>query len=174
MKIKKLNSVGVAHEFLLVAFVVIFAVAGVGYLVATNANSCGPSGCNSVSGAVSGQAGKSGSCKISNVPTRPAYGQVITPYVTVKNTGKKSFTPNMSITYALSDSRGLAVGEPYNQNLRHGKLAEILKPKKSVKVNSLMYTVDRKATPEISKVQVLFNNTDPNFYCKKIFNLPKK
>lgn len=37
---KKLDVRGVAHDVLLVAFVVVFAVAGVGYLVASHANSC--------------------------------------------------------------------------------------------------------------------------------------
>lgn len=45
---KRLDMRGVAHDVMLVAFVVVFAIGGVAYLVATNANSCQP-----VSGAVS-------------------------------------------------------------------------------------------------------------------------
>lgn len=37
---QKLNARGVAHDVLVVAFVVVFAVAGIGYLVASHANSC--------------------------------------------------------------------------------------------------------------------------------------
>ncbi len=40
MRIKKLNSRGFSHDVLAVAFVVIFAVAGVAYLVASHADSC--------------------------------------------------------------------------------------------------------------------------------------
>jgi chitodextrinase len=48
MKLKKLDMRGFSHDIALVLFVVIFAIAGVGYLVASHADSCSP-----VSGAVS-------------------------------------------------------------------------------------------------------------------------
>jgi len=49
MKIKKLNMAGVSHDILIVAFVAIFAIAGVAYLVASHADNCPV-----VSGAMSG------------------------------------------------------------------------------------------------------------------------
>jgi hypothetical protein len=43
MKLKKLNARGFSHDIIIVLFVVIFAIAGVGYLVASHAdNSCSP------------------------------------------------------------------------------------------------------------------------------------
>lgn len=39
MKIKKLDARGFSHDVILVGFVVIFAIAGVGYIVASHAAS---------------------------------------------------------------------------------------------------------------------------------------
>jgi len=49
MKLKKLDIRGFSHDIVLVLFVVIFAIAGVGYLVASHADNCNP-----VSGVTSG------------------------------------------------------------------------------------------------------------------------
>ena len=51
MKLKKLDMRGFSHDIALVLFVVIFAIAGVGYLVASHADNCNP---NPVSGVTSG------------------------------------------------------------------------------------------------------------------------
>lgn len=48
ISLKTLDMRGVAHQFALMAFAVVFAIVGVGYLVASHADSCNP-----VSGAVS-------------------------------------------------------------------------------------------------------------------------
>lgn len=46
MKLRKLNARGFSHEVLVIAFVVIFAIAGVGYIVASHADaSSGPNTC---------------------------------------------------------------------------------------------------------------------------------
>jgi hypothetical protein len=44
MKLKRLNTRGFSHDFLLVALVAVFAIAGVGYLVASHADNITPTG----------------------------------------------------------------------------------------------------------------------------------
>jgi Ca-dependent carbohydrate-binding module xylan-binding len=63
MKIK-LNSAGIAHLLVPVAFIVIFAICGVAYLVATSANECGTPASGAVSGAVSTSCPASGAVSI--------------------------------------------------------------------------------------------------------------
>jgi hypothetical protein len=67
MKLKKLNMRGFSHDIVLVLFVVIFAIGGVGYLIASHADSCNP-----VSGVVSGVV----SGEVSGPVTSPASGPV--------------------------------------------------------------------------------------------------
>ncbi len=50
---KKLDIRGMAHEILLVAFVAIFAIAGVAYMVASHADSCNEKPAVSHAGCVS-------------------------------------------------------------------------------------------------------------------------
>jgi hypothetical protein len=68
MKLKKLDMRGFSHDIALVLFMVIFAIGGVGYLVASHAESCNP-----VSGAVS-SGGLSG--PVSDAISGPVTGPV--------------------------------------------------------------------------------------------------
>jgi hypothetical protein len=167
MKFKKLNARGFSHDLLVVAFVVIFAIAGVAYLVASHADTCGP---NSVSGTsctyatdVTPTQPLAGYCDIINVPASGQYGQVITPTVIFHNTGTTSFTTfgTGTITTDRTGSRG-------------GPLPTVVvAPGQSISASSgLSYTVDYSTGPNQS-VSFSFNNTgSPAFSCTDHTTLP--
>lgn len=108
MKIKKLDARAFSHDLFLVAFVVMFSVIGVGYLVISHADSC----TQSVSGATSSPtsaadsssctptsapvtvATLSGACAITNIPTQFKYQSIVYPTVFYKNTGTVAFAPS--------------------------------------------------------------------------------
>ena len=108
---KKLDKRGFAHHVALVGFVVVFAVAGVAYLVASNANSCddavsgpmsGDPNCQPMSGPTSGPMSGPGpdtpkdisaTCQIKGVPAQINTGESINAKITFTNTGPSSFVP---------------------------------------------------------------------------------
>ncbi len=114
---KKLDMRGMSHDILIVAFVAIFAISGVAYLVASHADSCKPTSgpmSGPASGAVSGKdcptsgpvsGPLAATCSIKDVPRLAAYGQVIIPTISVTNTGKSAFSPVVLSTITDIGSR---------------------------------------------------------------------
>jgi len=112
MKLKKLNARGFSHDLFIVAFVAVFAIAGVGYLVSSHADSCPPvSGpvtvkpfFNQTTGGVA-LCTSTVKCSISGVPANPKVNQVLQPKLVLtnnsNNTAKVSFT-----TYVISYGTG--------------------------------------------------------------------
>lgn len=68
MKITKLDVRGFSHDIILVGFVVVFAIAGVGYVVASHADRCPP-----VSSVVSQSSSKK-ACTTVSAPTSGVSG----------------------------------------------------------------------------------------------------
>ncbi|MDL2362976.1 MAG: hypothetical protein QFB86_01175 [Patescibacteria group bacterium] len=128
---KKLDTRGVAHQIALIAFVVLFAVVGVGYLVASHADSCNPP--SSVSGAVSSSVSSpvsGGNCATSNlactingVPANPVKGQIVRPTFTVTNAGKTKVAFNAYtdvLAYNNPTKGGVLSSKHFSQKLRPG------------------------------------------------------
>lgn len=69
MKLQSLNARGFAHHIAIVGFVVIFSIIGVGYLVASHADSCQTPVSSATSNAVS-----SGRCPVSGAVSGPSIG----------------------------------------------------------------------------------------------------
>ncbi len=99
MKIKKLNMRGFSHDMFLVLFVVVFAIAGVTYLVASHADPCNPGtvsgpiiypASGQVSGSISSCNSVHVSCTITGVPVNPKHNALLQPRLTITNKGKKS------------------------------------------------------------------------------------
>jgi hypothetical protein len=167
MKLKKLDARGFSHDLLIVVFVVLFAIAGVGYMVASHADTCDPNlasgtGCDYVTTTTPTQP-LAGSCDIINVPAVGQYGQVITPTIVFHNTGINTFTTSGTgtTTTARAGSRG-------------GPLPTVtLAPGQNFYVSSgLSYTVDY-STGLNQTVDFTFANTGgPSFTCTDHTTLP--
>lgn len=193
MKLKKLDIRGFTHDILMVAFVVVFAVAGVGYIVASHADSCppasGPPASSADSGPASGQdcpasgpasqpASKpapapskpavyvSGNCTINGVPPNPAYGQQIAPSVTLRNTGNQAFTVNGFVNMQTN-------GDNNSQSNKGGPLtAESLAAGQTVtRDTGLRYTTDY-STSSARYIVFSANNSNPDFNCSATLKLP--
>ncbi len=98
MKLKKLNARGFSHDIVLVLFIVIFAIAGVGYLVVSRADNCSP-----VSGVTSGAV----STVVSSAASTPACQSV--PITAPTNYAATQITTN-SFVYSFSPSTDNAGG----------------------------------------------------------------
>lgn len=126
MKIKKLDMRGLSHDLMIVAFVVVFAIAGVAYLVASHADSCSPS-LKPVSGAVSVPA-SSGckqttiGCTIKGLPAISTVSQLIKnkPSLVIVNYGpqKAHFSVDNYITDYPTGGTASAISKwSYSQSL---------------------------------------------------------
>lgn len=99
---KKLNSKGLSHDLVLVAFVVIFAISGVAYMVASKAATCNSadpwSKCGPVSQVVStAKSGAAATCSVTNSSkTR------IKPAITIQNSGMKSIKPTVTVNTSVN------------------------------------------------------------------------
>lgn len=87
IKLKKLNSHGFAHH-LLIPVIAVVVVAGIGTYIITKSHA------NQIPGG--GGTSLAGTCSIS-APNSVAVGTAINPKLTVRNTGTKSFTPNVAM-----------------------------------------------------------------------------
>jgi hypothetical protein len=116
-KYKKLNQLGFAHDLMAVGVVVVLAVVGAGYLVASHAATCpnpasaatsssasGPT-CTPTSSPVSATT-KLATCVIENVPTSVGAGVGVTPTIVVTNIGTGKF----STTVKVNENNGHAGG----------------------------------------------------------------
>lgn len=165
LKLRKLNTRGFSHDITLVVFVAIFAIAGVGYMVASYAN---PVSKKSVSGAASG-AKSPVLCAVSNVPANPKAGDVIRPSVTFKNRSKQAQTFTAGSTIVLIGSKeGGGKGGSVTQG------PKTLSPGKSIKLDTgLMYTVSKTATKgQKASFQVYGSVGQTTFKCSKTARLP--
>jgi len=175
---KKLDMRGITHDVVAIAFVVVFAIGGIAYLVASHADSCssaasGPTSspvtsvaCITASGPVAGQDTLSGTCALSGVPTNPSYGQQISPNVTFTNTGTIALTPNAIVnveTFGDSGDRG-GKGGPVT--------APALGLRQSVTVSTgFQYTVPYSSA---STRRLVFSviSSNPKFSCPVTTTLP--
>jgi hypothetical protein len=196
MKIKKLGSQGFSHDILMVFFVVVFAVAGVAYIVASRADSCSDAVSGSVSSAtseatsesVSGATSvascpvsdtvsdatsapgaiESASCSINNVPVKPTYGQIINPVITVSNTG----TAKLSILPAAKLSMYAANGNLVStNNVAVSANTQVVLPGSSVSIPIASYTAAYSTATQNSGVYSA-TGSNPGFACTTSFNLP--
>src|SRR5665213_3464623 len=102
MKLRKLNMRGFSHDIVIVLFVVVFAIAGVGYLVASHADNCNP-----VSGVTSGPVSTVVSSPVSTPTCQPVSITAPTNYAASQittNSFVDSFSPS------LDSSGGTIVG----------------------------------------------------------------
>ena len=118
IKFKALNAKGFSHDLVLVLIVVVMAIGGTYYLVASHADSCPPVSA-AVSDATSSPASSptctpvssptsapdsspvvtptlAGNCSLTASPNPIASGQNATITITVNNTGNTSFTPSLN------------------------------------------------------------------------------
>jgi hypothetical protein len=170
MKLTRLNARGFSHDLIMVAFVAVFAIGGVAYLVASHADSCsteasGPiSGqpCDPTSGPVTADA--AGECEIHGVPAHLDAGQVINPYVTVKNTGTKEFTPNITYrfqTFGATVNGNVEPGVGYSgSDSAEGPIA----PGGTVNFNLRQYTGEY-ASNKGTEIGYTVNSDNPAFHC---------
>jgi len=103
MKLKKLNMRGFSHDLVLVAFIVVIAVVGVGFLVVSHADSCAQTTSGSTSATTTATtcpasapvttASLSGYCTIGNVPSKLKYKAIVSPTITYFNNGSVAFSP---------------------------------------------------------------------------------
>ena len=109
MKINKLNSRGFSHHVALVLFIVIFAVSGVGYLVASHANPI-------TNGAAAGATG----CTVNQVPANAGSTQhsQISPNIAVTNGGSTSFYANFAFKVTEVSLDGSRKDVPPSGNYR--------------------------------------------------------
>lgn len=160
---------GVAHEVMLVAFVVIFAIAGVGYLVASHADSC-PVTPHPVSSVVTPPnctlAPAGVSCVIDGVPTNGTYKQIVKPTMIVGNaSGKivhKVHIDNYMVAYGSQGPRMLS-RKLIIQGLSAGNLSfHPFKP----------YKVPYASSPVQFVVYEAAINQSPTFACSASMKLP--
>lgn len=163
MKIKKLDTFGFSHHITLVAFVVIFAICGVGYMVASHANPT-----SSVSGAVSGKASPI-VCAMGNVPAKAAEGQVIKPTVTFKNRSKKTVTFSAEVGVTIKGGKkgggkgGIVTAGPLT--VKAGKTTRV--------ATGMQYTIVRASTSgQKANFQVFGSAKGASFRCTKATSLP--
>jgi hypothetical protein len=183
MKLKKLNAKGFSHEILLVAFVVIFAVAGVAYIVASHADSCSNGGtaaakvnsnggvsapsCSAVS--VSGPVAKvKATCKITGVTSHPKYNQTLSPIVAITNHNSRiAFVPRINNDFFLGTTQ-----QPYQKGGGETVDLGMLLPKKTItyKLNPFV-VVARSSNNTLGTYKV--SSVGPQFSCTAHFVLPK-
>ena len=173
MKIKKLDAKGFSHDILLVAIVMVVAIGGVGMVVSSHAATCPKTstktGCKVVSSPVSSakKAVASARCSIKGVPSRPKYGQTISPYVAVTNRSHKiGFVPTIAANFSLGNRK--------QPNLKGGgetlTLGNLL-PGKTEKHNLNSYVAEyRSSTVTTGTYKV--TSTIPKFSCTAKFTLP--
>ena len=160
---------GFSHEVLLVVFVVVFAVSGVGYLVASHADSCSAvSGhtCKPVSGAVSGGRNSIISCSVGNIPPFRSHGTGIYPSVTFRNTSKQTVQVHgIANVIFLGDKGTTAHGGPVNATV---------KAHHSVTVSTGLQYVVAAASPQARRIEFSVNGAPggPSFACAKVIKLP--
>lgn len=188
---KKLNTNGFAHSVALAVVVVLTAVAGTYYLVASKADSCSANSvsgvtsapvsgqkCDSVSAPVSAPASSptpppkptpsptakvvSASCSVSAMPENPKLKQFITPAVTITNTGNQPFSTTYTSTVWPRNKAGNNINKQMSSITSKVK---DLQPGKSVR-QSLQSFVVRK--PVNNEASVYFNvlAASPSFTCR--------
>ena len=143
MKIKKLDTRGFSHELLLVLVLVIGVITGVGFMVASHADTgCPTSGATSsttsssvsgcpTSGVVSGKV-YAAACTIGNLPATVARGTTINPTITITNKGTGQMSPHMITFIAISGGPTTYLKE---------KLVSAVKPGESKTVQLASYTI---------------------------------
>lgn len=180
MKIKKLDARGFSHDLVIVAFVVIFAIAGVGYLVASHADTCpavsgaasdaasntSSGSCPPASGAVSSPT-LVGSCTLNGVPANPTSGQQLAPTVTFTNSGSQSIAVNATGSgdvFGDNNAKSNSFSSPVAATtLQSGRAATV--------DTGLHYTVGYSSTTA-RKVTFTVINTTPFFSCSATATLP--
>lgn len=127
MKRKKLDARGFSHDILIVLFVVIFAIAGVAYLVASHADSCDSSASgvssatsdttsdatcpvsDSTSGAVSSSPESQVTCAITGIPSSPSYNTTLSPQLQLTNNGSSRVVVVTNTVFSLYKPDGTSV-----------------------------------------------------------------
>ncbi len=145
---KRLNQHGFAHDLVIIAIVVVFAIAGAGYLVASHAASCNPVS-GSTSAATSNGCAASGpvsssqyaaNCTINNIPSSIAIGATLTPTITITNVGTKSISPHMISYTTISNGPTTYFSEISFGAIPHGKSKTKSLPGYTIPANSLIGT----------------------------------
>lgn len=155
MKIRKFNDRGFVPHLLLAAFVVVFAAAGTGMLVASHADK--------LTAAV-----PKGRCSISKIPHAAQENTTVKPLVTVTNTGKKDFAPHLIIQVGFGTRKEPFVKGSYSLNSID--LAN-LKPHKSTKQTMSSFQVPARNSNQTIGTY-LVQSVSPKFQCSVKFNLP--
>lgn len=176
MKIKRLNARGFSHDLLLVAFVVIFAISGVAYLVASRADSCdgSASGVSAVSepgsGPASGCSITSATCTVTGVPANPAYGQTITPQAYIINTGNTAFVPTYTSKLRIYAANGSVKEIPPTMTPSANNFL-VAGHGLSRTLSEYFYKVDYSTSSQVKGVYTV-ESTSPVYSCKAEFTLP--
>ncbi|MDB5171195.1 MAG: hypothetical protein JWO35_889 [Candidatus Saccharibacteria bacterium] len=172
MKIKKLDVRGFSHDILMVAFVVIFAVVGVGYVVASHADSCTSSStknCASVSMPVtSARLSSKVKCSISGVTKSPKFGDQVNPILTVTNIGKVPTSVSGDEHLGAYNSAGKKIV------IKGGPVSSLkLGPGESFTMAMPPYTVQYATKDAVKGVYAASSKQTPKYACSAIFNLPR-
>ncbi|MDB5171193.1 MAG: hypothetical protein JWO35_887 [Candidatus Saccharibacteria bacterium] len=186
MKIKKLDVRGFSHDILMVAFVVVFAIAGVGYIVASHADSCPPASgaVSSASGPVSGESCPasgpvsqvasapsqlSAKCTITNVAAAPSMGATISPILTVANTGNQPFSPRVVVSFSILHANGRS-----NAVKHEGHTLAQIAPGKNGVIRLFNTQVGAAQSAGDKGVYTITTTTSPSFSCTASYIQPAK
>ena len=172
MKIQKLDANGMSHLILALLFVVVFAIAGVGYMVAGNARPVDSDGKPLVAKKEPG-ALKSITCKFSVATPKIDKDKGLLANITIKNDTKKTISPVVAITLKTpSVKSGGYMGEIQFKSVEPGTSATQslpaysitdLKTKTPIKAQGKGYFVDPTTNAKTSH--------NPIFTCNKVFNV---
>lgn len=108
MNFIKINSRGFTHHLIAVVVILVVAVGGTAYLVATHADSCTPTSGSSTSGSSvscptstpTSTVALSARCSVTGIPIAPTYNEILRPVVSITSTGGPEFVPVINYTYA--------------------------------------------------------------------------
>ena len=172
---KKINSKGFAHDILLIAFVAIFAIGGVAFLVGSHADP--------ITSKPGGPGGKPKPvfmiCVIKNVPKNPKFGSTLKPVVIITNKSKKQ-TFNAQLLTHLYYNKNIPQPtgggfSPLTTNTIPGTInLTNLKPKSKVALRMSPDFVVPYATNDFSGgyYDVASPTLDPFVNCSAYFTLP--
>lgn len=156
MKIKKLDMRGFSHEMVLVLVVVVSAIVGTGYLVASHAETLCATGSSCPSNGPVSSGSYSAKCTIGNVPATLARGTAMQPQITITNTGTGVLVPHM-ISFVGTNGGPTTYFKEKSARLTPGQT-------KTIKVGNYAAAANTPTGPS-----TVFAHSDTNFKSTKVY-----
>lgn len=176
MKFISSDQRGFSHDILIVAVVAITVIGGVGFMVASHANS-GVLG-SKVSRPTSSPTSslkKITHCEIKNVPKTPRHGSVIKPTLYFYNKELTTQSPDISmyLDFYNNKVKGPSSSESYGGMMRIKSTSSMKTSKSKLGIN---YSVPYRSDEKVRGVYTVDSgpSSSPRIQCSAVFTLPKE